>query len=102
MAVDAPFEMTLTVTGQMSGFCTFFECTFLKKALLSTRPETTTHWKQTCFYLNTPCSPATKNDHLRGVYHCRPARKNPRHLEITIDAAIPERNWQVSQAFLMN
>ncbi|KAL7716348.1 type I protein arginine methyltransferase [Entamoeba marina] len=102
MDFTAPFEFTISKDGSLSGICLYFDCTFVGKSYLSTKPETNTHWKQTCFYFDQPFLQAQYGDVIKGEYHCRPSASHPRHLDISISCGCLEKGWKMSQEYRMN
>ena len=107
MSVDdrdftVPFTFTLNDNVELSGVVLYFDCTFNGKSVLTTKPDTNTHWKQTCFYLNEPLVDGCRGDVITGVYHCMPSKRHPRHLDIDLEMTCERINWSVKQEYHMD
>ncbi|KAL7713151.1 type I protein arginine methyltransferase [Entamoeba marina] len=78
------YDVTINTDAMVTGFCCYFDCEFMQKGYLTTRPGQNTHWKQTLFFFKKPihCSPG---DCIKGTYRCSPCGFNPRHLDISIE-----------------
>ena len=56
--------------------------------VLTTSPmETSTHWKQTVFYLEEPLA-LDEGDTITGTFAMRPSPENHRELDISVDLAV--------------
>ena len=95
------FEITLNRDKDLTGFCTSFDCTFMKKAHLSTKIGTYTHWRQTLFHVTKPFLNAKKDDVITGTYHCKPLESNPRHLYIELQCQCADK-WCTNQEYVLN
>ncbi|EKE38197.1 hypothetical protein ENUP19_0047G0126 [Entamoeba nuttalli] len=102
MDFTVPFEFVINRDVPLSGICLYFDCTFLKKSYLTTKPDTNTHWKQTCFYFDLPFDNAAPGDVVKGVYHCKPAASHPRHLDIELKCSCEAKQWTNDQVYHMN
>ncbi|XP_068744744.1 protein arginine N-methyltransferase 3-like isoform X2 [Montipora capricornis] len=86
----SPFTVTINSDGQCSAFVAYFDIFFekncVKKVNFSTSPShTPTHWKQTVFYVAQPIN-VTQGQVLEGFLSCTKSVKDPRSLDITIEA----------------
>jgi len=86
----SPFTVTINADGQCSAFVAFFDIFFdkdcVQKVNFSTSPShNPTHWKQTVFYLAHPIN-VSQGQVLEGFVLCTKSIKDPRSLDITIEA----------------
>jgi len=88
---DLDFKVPFRLVAARDDFChalvVYFDIEFTKchkTVFFSTSPHSAyTHWKQTVFYLNEVLS-IKKGEEMRGEFSCRPSKKNPRELDISI------------------
>eukprot|EP00008_Paramoeba_atlantica_P005296 CAMPEP_0201486908 /NCGR_PEP_ID=MMETSP0151_2-20130828/10938_1 /ASSEMBLY_ACC=CAM_ASM_000257 /TAXON_ID=200890 /ORGANISM="Paramoeba atlantica, Strain 621/1 / CCAP 1560/9" /LENGTH=332 /DNA_ID=CAMNT_0047871775 /DNA_START=137 /DNA_END=1135 /DNA_ORIENTATION=+ len=86
LSFEAPFQLTFTRDDIMHAIQAHFDTLFSlhDSVLLSTSPYgTSTHWKQTVFYLQEPLR-VCKGEVLRGTLSCRPNAMNHRDLDIQL------------------
>jgi len=88
---DLAFKVPFRLAAARDDFChalvVYFDIEFSKchkTVFFSTSPHSQyTHWKQTVFYLNEVLS-MKKGEILSGEFSCRPSKKNPRELDLSI------------------
>ena len=83
----ANFSLNVEASGPFYGFVAWFDCDFSKgnkNIRLSTSPYyTSTHWKQTVFYIDNPVK-VKKGEVIEGEIQVSKAEENPRELNIRI------------------
>ena len=99
---EKSFEFEMTRSCSLNGVCTWFDCTFLNSSYITTKPNTYTRWRQTCFYFDDPLTNTNKGEKIHGTYHSCPAQKHPKRLDITIDCSCDEEKWKINQEYHMN
>ncbi|XP_058944390.2 protein arginine N-methyltransferase 3 isoform X1 [Pocillopora verrucosa] len=107
---DLQFHSAFSVKISKDGYCLafiayfdiFFEKNCDKKVNFSTSPsDSTTHWKQTVFYLEKPIS-VTQGQVLEGFLSCTKSVKDPRSLDIKIEVSDEKTQKQLCcQSYLL-
>ena len=103
LTFKVPFQFYFTRSDIMHAIETHFDTVFSlhDKVLLTTSPYgTSTHWKQTIFYLQEPIR-VEKGESLKGNLACAPNKNNPRDLDIriTLDFKGSRDAYQVVQDY---